>query len=292
MDIITKYGVLSNCQEVTYHKGNVLATAFTHALTKLNTSIGKIRLAHEFSSERRKYIPSVKFFKDGTLQAVNLDRRVSVKTAVGNFNCEYVTFYQSGAPRRLLHLNGKLSGYWSEQQEAELAENTVLNLPCGLITAKVMTLHLYEDGMPSSITFFPGTVVPVMTGLGCLKTRIGISFYPNGALQSLEPAAPLEIQTPLGKIRAFDTEPIGIIGDNNSLLWDENGELCSCKTTDNLTITFANGTVTTLAADLKQSMCSDEVMVKSPYTLSWDKNKIYIDGIGTKKLIYNRLDLA
>ena len=32
MNINTKYGVLKNCQEVTYHENGALATAFTHEL--------------------------------------------------------------------------------------------------------------------------------------------------------------------------------------------------------------------------------------------------------------------
>lgn len=291
MNINTKYGVLTNCKEVTYHKNAVLATAFTHELTKLDSSVGEITLAYDFSAERRKYIPSVKFYNDGTLQSANLDKQIKVKTARGDFRCEHIAFYPCGAPRRMLHLNGRLSGYWSEQQETELAQITELDLPCGLIKTKIMTLHLYETGTVASLTLFPGMVVPVDTSLGCIKTRIGISFYPNGALQSLEPASPVEAQTPLGKIRAFDTDPIGLTGDTNSLRWDEQGKLCSCKTTDNLKITFTNGTVKTLAANLAPSMCSDEVMVKVPYTVSWNKDNVCVEGINSEEIIFNRSEL-
>lgn len=292
MNINTKYGVLEDCKEVTYHKNGTLATAFTHMPTKLKTPVGKITLAYNFSSERRKYIPSAKFFNDGTLQAINLNKQLTIKTPVGNFLCEYISFYPSGVPHRLLHLNGKLSGYWSETQETALAQTTVLNLPCGLIQTKIMTLNLYATGIISSITLFPGMVISVSTSIGYVKTRIGISFYPNGALKSLEPAAPTNVQTPIGTIRAFDTNPIGVTGDKNSLCWDENGLLCSCMTTDDLTINFADGSIKTIVARKAMSMCSDEVLVKIPYMISWNKGIFCIEGIEAEPIIYKRSELT
>jgi len=292
MDINTKYGILANCQEVTYHENGILATAFTHNPTNLKTPVGEITLAHNFSSERRKYIPSAKFFTDGKLQAINLDKQLAVKTSIGDFLCEYISFYPCGAPHRLLHLNGKLSGYWSETQETELAQITTLNLPCGMIETKIMTLNLYDTGVVASITLFPEIAIPFKTNIGCIKTRIGISFYPNGALQSLEPAAPTEIQTPIGKVRAFDTNPIGVNGDKNSLRWDETGVICACTTTDNLNISFTDGSFKTYAAKLTMSMCSDDVMVKVPYAISWDKNIVCIEETGGQKITYKRSELT
>jgi len=292
MNINTKYGVLKNCQEVTYHENGALATVFTHAPTQLKTPVGKIIPAYNFSSERRKYIPSAKFFATGDLQAINLDKQMEIKTSMGNFLCEYISFYPCGSPHRLLHLNGKLSGYWSEAQETALAQISVLNLPCGLIKTKIMTLNLYDTGTLSSITLFPDTVIEVSTNMGYLKTRIGLSFYPSGALRSLEPAAPIEIETPLGKVRAFDTNPIGVTGDKNSLQWDEIGVICACKTTDNITISFADGSVKSLEAKTTLSMCSDDVMVKVPYTISWNKSMVCIEGIANNKIVYNRSEIT
>ena len=116
MDIMTKYGLLADCQETTYHQNGSLASAFAHETSVINTSAGKLHLAHDFSSPRRKYIPSAKFNQDGSLQAANLAEQTKIETTLGDFYCEYLTFYPSGAPCRLFHLNGKLGGYWSEQQ--------------------------------------------------------------------------------------------------------------------------------------------------------------------------------
>ncbi len=292
MDIMTKYGLLADCQETTYHQNGSLASAFAHETSVISTSAGKLHLAHDFSSPRRKYIPSAKFDPDGLLQAANLAEQTKIETTLGDFYCEYLTFYPSGAPCRLFHLNGKLGGYWSEQQDTELAKITEITLPCGLIKAKIMTLHFYETGEIASVTFFPGTLVSVKTSHGLLKTRIGISFYQNGTLKSIEPAAPLTITTPIGSISAFDTEPIGVTGDLNSLVWDQTGKLCSCKTTDALSLKFVNGSVRKIKPSHKLSLCSDDVMVNVPYTISWNEGNVYIKNIDSECIVYDRLELT
>ena len=292
MNIMTKYGLLANCRETAYRKDGSLASAFAHEPSIISTSVGELSLAHEFSSPRRKYIPSAKFHPDGSLQAANLAEQTKIKTTVGEFYCEYLTFYPSGAPCRLFHLNGKLGGYWSEQQETGLAKSTEITLPCGSIKTKIMTLHFYETGEIASVTFFPGTLVSVKTSYGLLKTRIGISFYRNGILKSVEPAAPVTIKTPLGKISAFDTEPIGVTGDLNSLVWNQEGKLCSCKTTDALNINLGNGNMNTIKPILKPSMCSDDVMINVPYTVFWDNDIVCIEGIDAETITYNRQQLT
>lgn len=292
MDITTKYGVLADCREKTYHKDGSLASAFAHKPSMLNTTVGKLFLAHDFSSPRRKYIPSAKFNPDGSLQAANLAEQTKIKTTVGDFYCEYLTFYPSGTPCRLFHLNGKLGGYWSEQQETELASITECQLPCGTIKAKIMTMHFYETGEIASVTFFPGTLLSVKTSHGLIKTRIGISFYQSGNLKSIEPAAPVKITTPLGSIYAFDTEPLGVTGDLNSLVWDQTGQLCSCKTTDALSLNFLNGNSQKINPLHKLSLCSDDVMINIPYTVSWNEDNIYIEGAASKHAVYDRLELT
>ena len=292
MDIMTNYGLFADCRETAYHKNGFLASVFAHQPSVISTSAGKLRLAHDFSSPRRKYIPSAKFNPDGSLQAANLAEQTKIETTLGDFYCEYLTFYPSGAPCRLFHLNGKLGGYWSEQQETELAKITEITLPCGLIKAKIMTLHFYETGEIASITFFPGTLVSVKTSYGLMKTRIGISFYQDGTLKSIEPAAPVTIPTPLGSISAFDTEPLGVTGDLNSLVWNQEGQLCSCKTTDSLSLRFINGSVRKIKPLHKLSLCSDDVMVNVPYTISWNEGNIYIKDIDSECIVYDRLELT
>ena len=292
MDITTKYGILTDCKEITYHKDGSLASAFAHKPSVISTSVGNLSLAHDFSSPRRKYIPSAKFNPDGSLLAANLAQQTKIKTTVGDFYCEYLTFYPSGTPCRLFHLNGKLGGYWSEQQETALAKITESNLPCGIIKAKIMTLHFYETGEIASVTFFSGTLLPVKTSYGLIKTRIGISFYQSGSLKSIEPAAPVRIKTPLGSISAFDTEPLGVTGDLNSLVWNQTGQLCSCKTTDALSLSFTNGNSEKINPLHKLSLCSDDTMVNIPYTISWNNDNVYIEGIDSERVVYDRMELT
>lgn len=277
MNISTPYGILSDVQETSLHKNGSLASAFTHAPTSLQTKMGQLDVAHDFSSEHRKYIPSVKFDVAGSLQAVNLQKQTLIQTPCGPFAAEYLTFYPNGRLQRVFHLNGKISGYWSEEQETGLAEQTTLHTPLGPLTAKIMSLHFFSDGALASLTFFPGTLVSVPTPLGQLNSRIGLSFYPHGQLKSLEPASPLLIQTPAGKVHAFDKEPLGLSGDSNSLCWSAAGALNGCKTIDSLNITMRDGTRLLIEPHQKISLCDDDIQVKIPYTITWDEAYIYFD---------------
>ena len=72
-----------------------------------------------------------------------------------------------------------------------------------------------------------------MTPLGNIKARIGMSFYSDGKLKSIEPATPFVVSTPIGNFMAFDKDASGINGDSNSLLFAEDGSLRSFATSSN-----------------------------------------------------------
>jgi len=77
------------------------------------------------------------------------------------------------------------------------------------------------------LTFWPNEKVKILTPLGEMKVRIGISLYPNGQLKSFEPAYQVRIQTPIGLMKAFDYNANGITGDRNSLIFSEMGDIQS-----------------------------------------------------------------
>lgn len=286
MNITTPYGTLTNCQSIDYHTNGQPASCFLDKPLVLHTNLGDLTPAYDFGQPRRKHIPSVKFYDDGTLQAIYLDKLEIIHTPCGIFTCEYITFHRSGSLCRLFHLNGKISGYWSEEEELALATESQLELPWGALRAKIMTLHFDRLQNLASITLLPNTVITVRTPIGDVRTRIGISFYPSGALKSLEPAVPLQIRTPFGSINAFDPIALGIIGDRNSLLFGADGKLTGCKTCTTLKITNQDGETELIEPLEHISMCDDDIYVKQPHQLEWSDTALSVtagDAIQTNR---------
>jgi len=276
MNILTRYGALTHCQRITYHTNGHLASCFIDEPAVLHTDFGVFAPAYDFGQPRRKHIPSLKFYDDGTLQAIYLDKLETIRTPYGMFTCEYITFHRNGRLCRLFHLNGKISGYWSEEEELALSTESQLQLPSGPLHAKIMTLHFDALQNLASITLIPNTVITVSTPIGEILTRIGMSFYPNGTLKSLEPAIALQVKTPFGMVDAFDQTALGIIGDCNSLLFTADEKLKGCKTCNTLKITNQTGH-TELIEPLEQvSMCDDDIYVKLPNQLEWSTSVLSV----------------
>jgi hypothetical protein len=100
----------------------------------------------------------------------------------------------------------------------------------------------YKDGGIKSITLYPGELIQIsMPALGMIGVRQGFSLYEDGALQSLEPASPVKLQTPIGTLTAFDPNANGVNADSNSLTFDEQGNLESLVTAGDRIDTFQKG---------------------------------------------------
>ena len=89
--------------------------------TVIRTKVGDLIPLYDISDGRQKNRPSVEFFDSGEVYSVYLQERTNIKTPVGEIPAEFVTFYKSGAVKRVFPLYGQLSGFWTEDQEYELA---------------------------------------------------------------------------------------------------------------------------------------------------------------------------
>ena len=177
--------------------------------------------------------------------------------------------------KKIFPLNGKLSGYWGEKDEYALAEDIDLPLPCGTIRAKVINMAFYKNGNIKSITLWPQETIEVKTPAGTMRVRIGVAFYEDGAVKSVEPAEPCDVETKIGKISAYDNDPEGIIGDINSLQFDSKGKVISLNTTHNtITVKKASGEAVVYTPSKKASLCSDLVTVTVPLQIELINGKV------------------
>lgn len=287
----TKYGCLKEISSPEYYKNGPLMECSLEEEVILKTPYGILIPQYTTEAVRKKYTKSIAFYQNGNLKRIAMERQTAVNTPLGQLKAELATFYEDGSLKRIFPLNGKITGYWTEENELELAQAIPLELPFGKYDKKVISLHFYEEGQLKSLTLWPKEFLMVPLYGGMVKIRSGIAFYPNGKVKSFEPAYPLFINTPIGRIAAFDMNANGINGDDNSLAFYEDGSVASLITsTDRLLINNKrNNTADVIEPSIRPSMIggNDEEVV--PLRICFKKEKCFIYGYykeGWKERIY------
>lgn len=272
----TKYGILKGISRIDYYENGSIKECTLNSLNELESSYGTFIPQYEDGGVRRKHIESLSFFKNGNLKSIYLQRQIKFNTSVGIIPAEFITFYESGNIKRLFPLNGKITAYWTEEDEYNLAEEIELNLPIGRLKEKIIGIYFYEEGFIKSITFWRKNDIIIQTPIGNVPSRIGISFYPDGKIKSFEPGTNIAVRTRIGTIKAYDTSAIGIHGDSNSLVFSEKGEIKSLITsTDRIEIINRNsGQKQIYRPLLRQSIISDNIMEIIPLNIEFKENKV------------------
>jgi hypothetical protein len=231
--LATAYGTLSGISNHATYGDGAMKSCILEAENRLQTPVGEIIPQYRVAGEgerQKKHRSSLSFFANGQLKSAALDRAMPLQTPVGVINAELVTFHENGAINRIFPLNGQVDGYWSEKKEGELAEVLDFDLPVGRFKAKVINLHFYPSGALKSLTLWPGQRIMIATPVGPMRLRTGFSLYESGAVRSVEPADVVELATPIGLVKAFDAEMLGMNADQNSVQFSPSGTLSSVKT--------------------------------------------------------------
>ncbi len=221
---------------------------------EVETAYGVLVPQYDNSEVRRKFTKSLSFYESGQIKSISLHNQTVIDTPAGTLPAELITFYESGAIKRIFPLNGKISGYWSEKDEYSMAEIVTFDLHFGKLTTKIICVHFYENGSINSLTLWPGDSLKIPSPAGAINTRIGLSLYPDGSIKSLEPDHPIIVDTPIGKISAFDTAAIGIHGDTNSLCFNENGSIKSIVTSSDIVRVHKNSKMMIYSPGFRPSM--------------------------------------
>ncbi|MDR1641215.1 MAG: hypothetical protein LBT59_16105 [Clostridiales bacterium] len=201
---------------------------------------GLIPACTETARRKNKY--SVEFYKSGMVKAVALDAQQEIKTPIGTFPAELATFYESGELKRFFPLDGKISGFWTEAEERKLAEPFSFDLGFTRFSALINGVAFHRSGALKSVTLQPGELIDVKTIYGTVLVRNGFSLYETGELDSLEPAYPVPIDTPIGRICAYDPSAVGLSADICSLAFEPDGRVRKIATSSTrLTVTGDDG---------------------------------------------------
>lgn len=274
-DVKTEYGVITDYLNLKMHDTGQPASLLLTGRVELQTPYGTLIPQYEVEDLGRKEHKYVLFHSNGVVRKVPFQEAQDIKTSYGTMPAEMLLFYNDGSLKKLFPNTGKLSGYWTEENEFALVKDLKLELPAGEIKAKVISLGFYKSGSIRSITFWPGEIVSMNTVFGTIETRTGISFYEDGSIKSLEPALPTAVVTPIGVMQAFDNDPDGISGDLNSLCFDQNENVIAlCSTSSQVTVTVDAETQKTYAPTEKASLCSESVNVAVPLKIEFSKGKV------------------
>lgn len=218
---------------------------------------------------RKKYNGSLSCSKQGDLRSISLEDSIKITTPIGTVPAEKVMFYDTGELKRVFPTNGKISGYWSEEDESALCPILDFEIPQGRVKSKVINISFYRSGNVRSITLWPREIVKIGTPFGCVPIRNGLSLYENGRLRSFEPAVPTDIGTPVGRISAFDPTAIGINADTGSITLDDDGSISSIMTVHNTVIISDDRVHDIISPSLEHSMTSDDEWVVNPLRMSF-----------------------
>ncbi len=271
--LMTKYGELTGISYIeTYEDGSIKGCVLRER-NEIKTNYGTMVPQYTNDEERRKNIMSLKFHQRGTLRSIALQDQVRIDTNLGTFPAELITFYESEKIKSIFPLNGRLTGYWTEEKEYALAEEFTFKLPLVTFTKKIISIKFYEKRAVKSITFWPLDVVDIETPVGIITVRIGLELYPSGQIKSVEPNEPTIIDTPIGKILAYDHNALGIHGDTNSIKLDEKGSIKSIATsTDQIKLIDKEGNSKIYKPDLIPNWCNESIMQPVPMVIEFEDN--------------------
>jgi len=277
--IETKYGLLNDANVASYYSTGEIESYNVEEESVLDILGYKLTPLYGFVDQRRKEFPPVKVYKNGNIKSIGLNDATLIKTKIGVFEVEKITFHKEGQINRLFLLDGKLSGYWSEEDEYKLSKMYKFNFEFAHFESKVISLHFYKTGELKSLTLWPKDRVKLNIGSYSIVSRIGFSLYESGKIKSCEPFRPTTIKTPVGDIDAYDINAIGIHGDTNSLNFYEDGSIRSLITSRNtITIKTPNGDDIFHSPKKIRLYSNSDVMDTITLKLEFKENLIIIDG--------------
>lgn len=273
--VTTRYGKLSGVEFRTLYSNGKMDGCLISRHNTLETPYGQMVPQYEAEDMGRRSVKPMYFFKDGSLKSIALQTQTHISTPVGTLPAELVTFHKNGTIRRVFPLDGKLSGFWSWQNEFALAETITIDSPVGKISAKIINVQFYESGALKSITLWPGQVITVSTPVGEISVRKGLAFYESGSIRSFEPLKKTTVHTPIGRLIAYDNEPNGIHGDINSVQFAPDGTVEALSTVDHaILVSLQDERRELFRPGVKNNVCGDERKVSVPMKIRFGQGKV------------------
>jgi hypothetical protein len=286
-EIHTPYGVFGGVISEGFYEDGSIKDIRLCEKNMILTHAGELVPFYGDETPRRKHKASVSFHENGMIRAVFLEEQQDVMTPIGEFPAELVTFYDSGELKRIFPLDGKISGFWSEEDERGLNIPFSFEFDFASFTAMLVGICFYKSGEIKSLTLFPGELVTVnIPEIGNISVKNGFSLYKSGKLKSLEPDVPVAVKTPIGEITAFDPGAIGVNADTNSLRFDEEGRICGLVTdSDNIAIIRKDGSICIFAPMEAINPIDNETTIILPIRVTFNRpnNEVTLEDADGRK---------
>ncbi len=275
--IETLYGILNGATDTSYHKNGKLRSCQLEEYNQIATPIGVFVPQYGEINTRTKFREAVSFYDTGEIKSIYLKEPTYIATTVGVIKGEFITFYKGGAIHRVFPLYGQISGYWSEEEEYKLAEKSRFKIGDIQVDNKINSYCFYPSGHLKSLSLWGKEILTLQLRKKNIAVRFGVAFYENGNIKSLEPYIPTLFKTPIGEIMAYSNAAIGIHGDTNSLVFDEEGRIKGI-TTVSTTIRIESYLYPEqiIAPRLVRSKLDSETWVISPVSISFSKDQVMI----------------
>ena len=270
---------LKGITNFTTYDGGGLKDCKIEEYNLIHTKYGDLVPQYGDPEFRKKQLAALSFYKSGKVKNISLEQQTEISTSIGIFPAEMVTFFEEGSINSLFPLNGQINGFWSEEEEGELAQKFHFSFPFGNFCAKIIGLRFYPDGRVRSLILWPNERIIINTPAGKMPVRIGFKLFEDGSIESVEPAEPFRIETPIGSINAYDADALGIDADKNSVGFDERGKLTSLTTFDIITVRKKNGEKEIIFPKLRLGL-TDE-FEKVPVKLIFDDDTVSTDDAKT-----------
>lgn len=267
----------------TYDSGELKDCKFD-VYNLIHTKYGDLVPQYGNPGFRKKQLAALSFYKSGKIKNISLEQQTKISTPMGIFPAELVTFFEDESINSLLPLNGQISGFWSEEEEGELAQKFNFSFPFGDFCAKIIGLRFYQNGKIKSLILWPNEQIIIDTPVGKMPVRIGFKLFEDGSIESVEPAEPFLIETPIGSINAYDADALGIDADKNSVCFDERGRLTSLCTFDIITVRKKSGEKEIIFPTLRLGLTTEFETV--PVKLVFDDDYTVSISDGTKEAVY------
>ncbi len=271
----------SDSHIISRNKNGNIDTVLAGEEVILETSVGNLIPRYTLNDDagRRKEAP-VKFYKTGELKSLPLENATEIPTSVGNIKSELVIFYKNGALYRTFPLNGNITGFWTEENERELAETIDVKTSLGIIQVKPIYLQFYETGELESILFWPDERIKLKTEIGEVLIRKGITFHKNGKLKGFEPVEEVAVETPIGTIKVFDPDPNGMQAESHSLVFYEDGSIQSVITSSNQVTAIKDGIIyKNFSPKIVTSYCDENAFFISPLRILFERDSLSFNNI-------------
>lgn len=276
MCVCKQFEIKGVTSKTTYDDGQIKECK-VNQYNEIFTKYGKLVPWYQEFGERQKDARSMSFYPNGNIKSIFLEKQTEVETPIGVFPTELITFFESGEVNSLFPLNGQIGFGWTEEDEKKLTKEFSFEFPFGEFSSRIIGLRFFKSGALQSLILWPGEVIELDTPAGRLPVRIGFRLYENGELESIEPAKPVELKTPIGEITAFDLYALGMDADFNSVRFDEDGSLnCVYTNSDIVALNKVNGQRDVIYQNMRLDMTSDD-LIKVPVKLYFQDEKVTID---------------